>query len=510
MMHQVQAPDGSVHAIEAPEGATPEQVVSFFQQSYDPSVSLTLGQGQPAPPDLAQKIGTAFDARKQEFANINKRANNGQYMPDTMFQTATNTIGYPVDAAMNTLGTIANHLTPQFLEDAGTNIGQSNVGSAAKQLIGSAANAVSDKYHQMTDGTSAGADLKGLATLVQGSALGELASPLMIKSGEVLSNAGQGMIDKRITSAAQDAVTPKLTVKQAINQGAGKRIEQGFFGSKVAPLPQQQAAAEVLSSLPGFSPGNTAVKNYQLADNALSQEAESLRSTLDASGIKIAPEDYQKGLNDIKTQIQNTQGISDATRAARIAPIDTMLQITNGASTLSELLAARQELDRTFFNDKGVLPASAKKVYKDAIAPVRDYTNQFIDQSVPDTAVTDSLAKQSALFTATDALASKAIKEAPTAFGRAAQNLSDKIPIKDPRLKMAAEAAGVAGMGAATYFAPAAAGAAGAVYLGSKALPYALKGAGSVLEKGGQMLGGNSAMQEALQKAFLARKLNAK
>lgn len=306
--------------------------------------------------------------------------------------------------------------------------------------------------------------------------------------GGGLKDAGQNILDVRKANAALKAVTPKLTTNQAISQDVPERIQQGFLGSKVIPTTQEQAAADTLSTLPGFKSGNTAVKNLQLANTTIEDEASKLRTTLDSSGVQINPDDYKSGLLNLKDQIQNTKGISDATRAARIAPIDTMLQITDGAATPTDLLNARQELDRTFFNDKGVLPASAKKVYNDAIAPIRDYTNNYIGQSVPTAEVVDSLAKQSALYTAKKGLAPKAVKEAPSALGRQIQNISDKIPIKDPRVKMAAETAGLAGLGAATYLAPAAVGLGAAGYAGAKVLPYALKAAGFTLDNAGNLL----------------------
>lgn len=44
-IHQIQGPDGKIHEIEAPDNASPEQIMSFFKQSYQPQESKPKEQG---------------------------------------------------------------------------------------------------------------------------------------------------------------------------------------------------------------------------------------------------------------------------------------------------------------------------------------------------------------------------------------------------------------------------------------------------------------------------------
>lgn len=463
-----------------------------FDQIQQPQqASNPFDQFDQAAPGLFSRIGNDWKQSAADFNNIGQNGESG------------------IERAAQGVGIYGQALTAPIGEAIKSGITALNNNTAPDAPYKVIAGGINDAYQ--------GSDLQGMAQgtkqlydqgaqanprlaadanafLNMGNSLAMVKPGLDVMSGTAqtlgsgLKNAGRDIIDARKMTAAEKAVAPKLTPNQAIAQGVPERIDQGLFGSKIKPLPQEQAAAETLASLPGFKSGNTAVKNLQLATSSIEDEAGKLRGMLDSSGVEINPDEYKAGLLKLKDQIQNTKGISDATRSARAAPIDTMLQITDGAVTPSELLNARQELDRTFFNDKGVLPASAKKVYNDAIAPVRDYTNSFIGQSVPDAAVADSLAKQSALYTAKKSLAPKALKEAPTAIGRTIQNISNKIPIKDARVKMAAEVAGLGGIGAATYLAPAAVGLGVAGYAGAKALPYALKAAGFTLDNAGNLL----------------------
>lgn len=440
---------------------------------------------------LAGRIGQGWKQDMADFNNIGQNGESGIERAVLGVKTYANALARPINEAITSAGqAITDNTAPNApYKVIGRGINDLYQGSDAQSAVKDAGQIYDNAAQQnprLAAMSNAFLSMGGDVAALEGAA--PIAGKVITGASQIAKDAGQSIIDSRLQNAAEKAVVPKLTAKQAINQGVPQRIQQGFFGSKIAPLPQEQAAADVLASLPGFKSGNTAVKNFQLVDSSLNSEADNLRQVLDSSGVQINPNDYRDGLINLKNQIQNTTGISEATRAARMSPIDTMLEITNGAATPTDLLNARQELDRTFFNDKGVLPASAKKVYKDAIAPVRDFTNQYIGQAVPSAAVTDSLAKQSALFTARDGLAPKAIKEAPTALGRAIQDVSEKIPIKDPRLKLAAETAGLAGIGAATYLAPAATAIGAGAYVGSKALPYALKAAGFTLDNAGKLL----------------------
>lgn len=453
-----------------------------------------------APPSFADRISTDLSNRGDKTLNaIGQVAALQKPAANLAVELPAQAIGAGFDVA----GEAAKSIEPllpisQLINALPNSVKQpfQQAGQAVGQVVGQSANYIGNQFSgvnpNLKDLASAGATFAG-------------AAPAREVAGEGLSGVGQALVQSgennaasKLTNAVTKAVIPDLTVKQAIKAGVPERIQQDVFGSTILPSMQEKAAIEQVVQLPGFKPSNTNVKNYQLVSNALENEAAGLRDTLKSSNVTFKPEDYQLGLTDLKTQIQNTKGISDAARAARIAPIDTMIEITNGLSTPADLLSARQELDKTFFSDKGVLPASAKKIYKDAISPVRDYTNNFIGNIVPDAAVKNSLAKQSALFTARDNLASKAIKERPSAAGRVMQKIDDMMPGGTPLAKRAASVTALgalgAGVGTGVALAPMAAGAATIVGLPAygiyKALtsPSLRKTLGYALDKTGQLL----------------------
>lgn len=508
-IHQVQAPDGTVHAIDAPDGATPDQVMSFFQQNYDPSSSLTLGQGQPAPapaPDFLDREGTDLSKRWQQIKDAQQREKDlGQSGASSVLQIGGTGAGAIADTIGNVVGSAAravnNNLIPQSVDDAASSIGQDIMNSAPGQDFTYGAQFLAGKAGQLkqnhpitaADIGAVGNILSVIPAAKPAEAALDVTGSALTKAGEAASQMGTDQIANRQASFAKDLVMPKPT-KAVLEDQVDRTTQSPILGRKiVTPSAAEQTAIDNVAQIPGVSKMKSFQANYNIINDAKNQEAEDLITKLKANDVAI-PDDTI--INNLATVRQNLAAspyvVGDGAKAAENTVNSALDIIQNHPQTASGLLQARKEFDSFIASQKGdkAFNPALESPITNAVQQVRQSINNMVDQAVPDAGVKASLAKQSSLYNALDNIAPKAAAEGSNRFSRLAQSASNALPIKNPIVKGGAQLAALGGVGSAIALAPALAAVPAVGYAGYKAAssPLLKKGVGTVLSAVGKVL----------------------
>lgn len=337
------------------------------------------------------------------------------------------------DVANNALGSVARTVAPQNFQTLQNDVSSTlkPIGEAIKPTLDYAKENAPDAYKVASGFAN---ELGGVASLEGGQALAnitgipKLAGSGLEKAGDILQTSGNKAAQDAHLAATTDFIQPAQTAK-VLREGAKKQGIDIDTGS-VNQTPKDQAVINTVSKVPGLDfQKNDIGQNLAAVVKENTNEAENLKPKL--ARVNVPVSNFQKGLQDIKDNITNTEGIDDAERNARLAAVDKMTQITNrksGNITGPELLEARQKLDRTFLTTNGDLTSAAEKNYQNGIKPIRDYTNNYIAEQAPQADVLTSLQKQSHLRTAIDNVATKipsAVKEAQDAPGWFARNTTN-------------------------------------------------------------------------------------
>jgi hypothetical protein len=100
--HLIQGPDGAKHIIEAPEGATPEQIIEFAQTQF--------GGNKPAP-EVPQAPDTRTEAEKRADERVKKERSENRGVLQTVDDTIRNLArGTPVGSFMDEIAARGNAL----------------------------------------------------------------------------------------------------------------------------------------------------------------------------------------------------------------------------------------------------------------------------------------------------------------------------------------------------------------------------------------------------------------
>lgn len=307
--------------------------------------------------------------------------------------------------------------------------------------------------------------------------------------GNVVRNTGQGIIDARKAKAIQDLVSP-IENKTELTNAVPRTAVDPITGAKtILPDNSIQNSIDAVSSISGI---NSPLKNYQqkwdMINQVKNQEADNLIQALKSNDVKIPLNDINNKLFGVKDALaKNPYLVGNAeTSVDRVMNIARDSIIKNG-NTASGLLQARKDFDNalTSLKPKVYDPTTSNPV-SDAALSVRRGINDLIDQAVPDAGVKASLAKQSAMYDALDNIAPKAAREGNNKLSRmitsAGDTVSNVTGVTNPITKGALELGALGGLGATTAFAPAVLGVGATAYGTAKALPYAMKAAGKVMQ----------------------------
>lgn len=436
-----------------------------------------------APPPQQQK---GFTGRVAD--DLNKRVNNtmasmkigmsGQQSPaETGLQMAGQAAGFLNDTVGEGFKSGYNAL-PEPVQKVGKDVLNYVAASPVGDLARTAAN-VYGTFEQnnpraarnVNAVANVGSYLSAITPVKGNSAVGAVADVATLplnKVGSALYNSGEKAFQAKRKGFLQELITPKETPTVKADLFSRSK-EKGLLRTRVTePNPQELAMMDILSTLP-VKKNQSLLKNYNVIEEANSKEAKSLISRLQENDIAIPDDVIQNELVGLRQGLSQNPYITGSGETAAERVLNGALdKIISQPQTASGLLQARKEFDSWVKSQKGskVFDPATDSPVSTAIQQVRQSINNMVDQAVPDAGVKASLAKQSNLYRAMDAIETKGGSEGKNIFKRAADKAADLVPGKS----MGAKAAVLATAAAGGFTAPVAAGVAGGAYLAGKAL----------------------------------------
>lgn len=505
----VAMPDGT--QVQFPEDMPKEQIRGMIASKFP-----DLGQQQSQQPSFLDRVKQDYQNRvdnAQKFANagVSGEKPMWQAIPEMGRELVTAPISDVTGEALKSF--YDTTAAPQVKR------GFSQIGNyIANSPVGTAINSVSNKYgkleKQYPNATDAINSIAGFAGDVGniagirkvGNLLSSTVGGLSKEAGNALVKSGNSALSSNKMKFAQDLVSPLNDTKTARIAAVENMDVSGPFQT-AKPIPTRQEMESAANVADIVSPRNTMQKNYNLVHNAIGKEAKKLKSALDRSNVSFVVSDpYAGNQNVFKPVLQNaieelnknTTLVGDSKKIA-IGLVNKMNEFVDAnPATPSGLLEARKQFDKFVQAGKPkIFDQNIENGISAANSVIRNTTNDFISQAVPDAAVKASLARQSSMYRALDNIAPKAAKEASTAISRFGQKLDKAIPIKNAVTRHIIEGSGLIGLAGAGAIAPvgtaATIGVGGGLYgLGKlaaapttrKAIGNALKASGLALDYG--------------------------
>lgn len=307
------------------------------------------------------------------------------------------------------------------------------------------------------------------------------------KLGGKLINSAEKAAQAKKYEKASKAILPDVSTisgrKQAIEEG-GVGVKKTLFGKGEAyakPDKLQEQSIQELMNVEEFDPNALHIDNANAVNNAIVKEAETLKGVLEKENVSLLTNErtdlpktvdafggvlnhqpinvpsankFHDVLDKAVSAISSNETLSGNARATASRIASKMKEFVDAnPQTTAGLLQARKDFDKWVKEARSgqkALEPDFENGLSAAARVVRDTTNDFISANTSSADVKASLAKQSALFRARDALEEKARKQAFTRGERAADAIDKYAHLKG----VGAKGAGLLATGGAAYLAP--------------------------------------------------------
>jgi len=470
--------------------------------------------------DFMERMGQDYANRTQNITGTLDRSNR-QTDVENLGQTLGQGLGLMSDTAGNIIGSGARYIpgiikrpvTNAFnsyvtgAQELGTNIAETNIGSAVGRGLNALVNPIQEYFRT---NPRAMANLEAgmnIASILPAGGVGKEAVTAAqygaAPVGKVLEIAGQGISKvgeaqdvARKLDVAKKLVMPRVTPKVAESQVSRTTQSPILKRNIVKPTPFEQNAIDEVAKIPGISKSNSFQENYSIINKANVEEAQLLEKALqNISGqydSAIFSSKLQNAFSGLK---ENNVFITAKKSEQRIADgVMTKVQglIEGNPNTPAGLLKARKQFDQWAKSQKRKVFEGGQTAFSESVRTARNTIHDFIIELAPDAKVAASLKKQTGLFTALDNLAPKAAREGKNRLARIAEKMSALTPTSSPIANLVLAGGALGGLGFSGLALPAAGlGAAGVgIYQGAKALnnPIIKKGIGKTLSTTGKII----------------------
>jgi hypothetical protein len=449
--------------------------------------------------DTPSTFASQQQARGAELADSAARGDN----PASMMIRGT-------ASGLRGVGDAIGSVTPDFVkfgaskvgEGVGALVNKSPLGQGVKtlyQVVEPIATDYLSKRPEMAD------NLKDSALIASTFIGGNDAIPQAKIGTELLSsgveNVGKSLIKSADKQASKNAFktalkdtleleTPTIATERAVRKTNPKGILQR---TEYNPTPRELEVAKQAADI-GIDKKGTYQAKLNLVKKSIEGEAEKLKSNLEKSGVIFNRGELKNHLDGIAKQLESEPLlVGDAGETARRFIEKSKAIYNSQPSTPAGLLQARKDFDSLVEDQlgKAAFGSDGQTAVKVAVKAIRQGMNDFTAAKAPNIGVKESLKKQSLLYDAMDNLAPKAGKESSTNIGRGAEKLLGAETLKGKLVRGGALLTGTTALGAASMFAPVAAGTIGAGLAGyglKKAVtsPKVKKAIGKTLEAAGK------------------------
>lgn len=265
------------------------------------------------------------------------------------------------------------------------------------------------------------ATAKEVLTPGVGTALGALPGVGRIynKTKENLPIVGKAL-KKKTESFLSDLITPELNKNRSVQAiKTGKVEDKGLFGGRdiTEAVPFFEKTMEAVREVPGLKKGQTKLESANAIHNYIGNLGDQLNNQIKLYQVKFTPDEFGGFMKNAATRLEDIPSLTrDASEVATkyLKQFDKLVQ-KNGY-TAEGLLKSRREFDRLLPTKK--LSPDIENGITEAVRNIRQGANDFLASKVPDVAVKDLLAKQTALYNALDNVAVKAAAEGDSKLQR--------------------------------------------------------------------------------------------
>lgn len=399
-----------------------QKVATLYQQYKSQAPQAPVSQNQPQP-SLISKLGNDAGTALEGVANAGTQTLSGQINPVSGLIQGAGAIAGGITSGLNDAAT-SIPVVGGLLSGAEGLLGkgvQAAANTAPGQAVTGAYNNFAQAHPELAGDIGGAANVAGLAGLVTG-------------GGEALTAAKEGITGALggdvALNKALDVVAPKETagyLKAAIKQG--RTSTGGLLGtvSAGADADTVNAAKALTEKAPisGADPVISKLKptaNVEQKANAIrsgiSTEANALKTTLDGLEVKpiLTDEDLTNMKSTMEQQMKEGLTIGGNTEYYGDRVINKFFSLLpqEGDITASDILEARQGLDRWAQGQKVSPYGDAASAKESALGVVRDTANKTIYAKAPDVAVQQSLSWQARMYKALDNVANANYKEVGT------------------------------------------------------------------------------------------------
>lgn len=299
-------------------------------------------------------------------------------------------------------------------------------------------------------------DQAALASVVTGGLTNE--APNLLKSAKGLGNSliqsAQNQRDTHTAALAKKLVSPENTKANRLEQ-VGRTEEKGFLkSSTVTPTAYEKSMADEVAKVKDISNSKSYQHNFNVIQKEIYAEGDRLKTAIQQQNVPIAPQEINSALAKAQAKIDKIPAIAIGNNGQLkdFLMQDARTAIAQNTPDAAGLFQARKDFDRLLERyRKSAFEGKYETALKESSAAIRQSMNDLVSEKIPNTAVKDSLKKQSRLIDANEEIRSKAAAEKANLILRMFNKISDSVPIKNPIVKDAILATGV---GAAALTSP--------------------------------------------------------
>lgn len=460
-MADIRLPDGRIIR-NVPKDTTKSELMRRVQLLEAPDPAQDVG--------FIGRVGEQLGERGQQLGRIFKRELGPQTPHEELLQTAGQIAGGIGDIAGEALetgvrgaGRALSAITPEVIEgpvrDIASDIGERIVESPAGQLGLRALREGVETYQEFKEKFPRAS--RNLESIVN---IGALAAPLIRgttpvgRAGRALERTGVQQAVQQKRSFVQDLVRPKQTPKVRTEQALRTQERGVLQQAEVVPSVRETDIIDEVTELADIGGNKSLQGNLNVIQKAISKEASSLENALKNTKIFFPRKEFNARLRTVKESLgENPLLVGDAEKTAQriVNKMNSIVQ--DNPATPAGLLKSRKQLDNWVRSQKGgkIFDPQNENALSISLREIRQATNNFIDEKVPNVAVKESLRKQSRFFDAIDNIAPKAADEADNAIGRLVERVLEEGPFKRQLRQGLGDVGGTLSVGAGVITKPA-------------------------------------------------------
>ena len=429
------------------------------QKKKENPLTTQIGFGGAVKQDLSSR-------REDTQKSLEAYSLGKQGLGSTVLQSVGTGAGFLGDIVMRGISSLA----PDFIEKPVVKGVEKGIGAVAStepaQQVIQKLSSWAEQHPEAAKNLEATLNIAALYPGGKGAQLGGKATKVGVElAGDVAGKTAQVLEESALASKnkfAEKLVSPIVT-KAVKESQVARTSEKGvgiFKRSVIEPTTQEKNMAKYVAEIPNVKESNTLQQNFNIIRDYNVKEAEALTKKIAENDFIISKKEIISNLNKAAERLSASPTIvGDAEKTANKLIEGAKKFIEQNEGKASGILKARKDYDNWVLSQKPkAFDAASENAFTLANREIRTALNDLLDAKAPNLDVKASLKKQSTLYSALDNIGVKAAEEANTAFGRFLQSVGSVLGTKNKAVQILAATVGIGGLGAASTFAPVAAG----------------------------------------------------